>query len=352
MICVDQGNEDQICSLGCLTSTGAPILIRSRVSIKRCDVFAMSSEYLDLACSGKNEWWRYLAGISLIIGLWVAAGIGLYGFLGFLAEMARQSSYPAVRETLSAVARDRFVEYIVLNLGHVAILVALTIAVRFIHKRRFLSLITPRQQLNWNRIGWGFAVYFGLSTLMTVLDCALDPSGYSMTRHPVRVLVHAPVVLVLTPIQTTTEELLFRGYLLQATGLMSRRFWFPAVITSLLFLVLHLANPEVQHGMAAASLYYFGIAFLLAAITMKSNSLELAIGAHAAINLFAALLVNYSDSVLEIESVFFSNEVNLEANLVALALMALFSYLLFFRYGIGASQEAPAHEEDKRSPGI
>lgn len=312
----------------------------------------MSSQYLDLACSGKNEWWRYLASILLITGIWIAAATGLYGFLGFLAETAQESSHPALRSTVSALARDRSTEYIVLNLGHVTLLVALTIAVRFIHKRRFLSLITPQHKLDWKRIGWGFAVYFAISTVMTVIDYALDPSGYSMTQNPGRVLVHAPLVLVLTPIQTTTEELLFRGYLLQATGLISRRFWLPAVITSLLFLVLHLANPEVQHGMAAASLYYFGIAFLLAAITMKSNSLELAIGAHAAINLFAALFVNYSDSVLEVESVFFSNEVNLESNLVALALMALASYLFFFRYGIGASDEAPACKEGERSPGI
>lgn len=316
-----------------------------RVSIERCDVCAMSSQYLDLACSGRNEWWRYLAGILLIAGLWIAAGIGLYGFLALLAETAHQSSYPAVRETLSAAARDRFTEYIVLNLGHVALLVALAIAVRLIHNRRFLSLITPQHKLNWKRIGWGFAVYFALSGVMTVTDYALDPSGYSMTQNPGRVLIHAPLVLVLTPIQTTTEELLFRGYLLQAIGLISTRFWLPAVTTSLLFLLLHLANPEVQHGIAAASLYYFGIAFLFAAITMKSNSLELAIGAHAAINLFAALLVNYSDSVLEVESVFFSNEVNLGANLVALALMAVVSYLLFFKYGIGASHEAPNYEE-------
>jgi membrane protease YdiL (CAAX protease family) len=305
----------------------------------------MASQYLDLACSGKNQWWRYLAGISFITGLWIAAGIGFYGFLGFLMETAHQSPYPTVRNALTAVASDRFTEYVVLNLGHVVLLVGLIIAVRFIHKRRFLSLITPQQKLDWKRIRWGFAVYFALSAGMTLIDYALDPSGYSTTRHPVQVLIHAPVVLVLTPIQTTTEELLFRGYLMQAAGLITRRFWFPAAMTSLLFLVLHLANPEVQHGVAAASLYYFGIAFLFAAVTVKSNSLELAIGAHAAINLFAALLVNYSDSALEIESVFFSNEVNLTANLVALVIMAVVSYLLFFRYGTRASCEAPVSEE-------
>ena len=38
---------------------------------------------------------------------------------------------------------------------------------------------------------------------------------------------------------------------------------------------------------------------------MKTNSLELAIGIHAAVNLFAALVVNYSGSVLKTESLFF-----------------------------------------------
>lgn len=290
----------------------------------------MSSEYLDLAYTGKNQWWRYLAGILLIMGLWIGVAIAVFEMFGELAQIAQRTSDPALRRAIEAVMTDRFTEYVVINLGHIAILVALIVAVRLIHRRRFLSLITPGRSINWTRIGWGFAVYFALAVVLTIIDYALDPLVYRMTDHPVRVLAHAPIVIVLTPLQTTAEELLFRGYLMQGAGLITRRLWFPAALTSLIFMVLHLANPEVEHGFLAACTYYFGIAFLLALVTTLSNSLELAIGAHAAINLFAALLVNYSDSALTVESFFFSTELHLGANLVALAIMAVVSYLFFF----------------------
>ena len=291
----------------------------------------MSSRYLDLANSGKNQWWRYVAGSFFIVSFWLVVGISLYTALAVLTMVARRSPDSEGGQILLSVVQDPFTEYVLLNLGHVAILVALFITMRHIHARSLITLITPNERIDWKRIGEGFGVFFSLSAVLTFIDYLFEPATYRMTHHPLRMLFHAPVVLVLTPIQTTTEELFFRGYLLQAAGRITRKWHFPAVITSLLFMSLHLANPEVQHGFFAASAYYFGIGFLFALITIKSDSLELVIGAHTAINLFTALLVNYSDSVLNVESLVFSTEVNLGANLLSLVIMALASYWVFFR---------------------
>lgn len=290
----------------------------------------MSSQYLDLVYTGRNQWWRYLAGVLLIVGLWFGTAVATYRALGMLAQMARHTSDLALRRAIEAIMADPFTEYVAINLGHIAILLGLILTVCLIHKRRFISLITHAHSVRWKRIGWGFAVYFILAAVLTALDYAVYPSVYRATAHPFRVLIHAPAVMVLTPLQATAEEMLFRGYLMQGAGLITRRFWFPAVLTSAIFMTLHLANPEVEHGAIAACTYYFGIAFLLAFITIRSNSLELAIGAHAAINLFSALLVNYSDSALAVESFFFSTELHLGANLAALGVMAVVSYVFFF----------------------
>mgnify|MGYP005833730157 FL=1 len=291
----------------------------------------MSSRYLDLANSGKNQWWRYVAGSFFIVSFWLVVGISLYTALAVLTIAARRSPDSEGGRILLSVVQDPFTEYVLLNLGHVAILAALFIAMRFIHARSLITLVTPNERIDWKRIGEGFGVFLSLSAVLTFIDYLFEPATYRMTHHPLRMLSHAPVVLVLTPIQATTEELFFRGYLLQALGRITRKWHFPAVITSLLFMFLHLANPEVQHGFLAASAYYFGIGFLFALITIKSDSLELVIGAHTAINLFTALLVNYSDSVLNVESLVFSTEVNLGANLLSLVIMALVSYWVFFR---------------------
>jgi len=89
-------------------------------------------------------------------------------------------------------------------------------------------------------------------------------------------------------ISATAEEMLFRGYLLQGLGLLTRNRVVLALIAGLIFMGAHMADPAI------ASLFLvFEVGFFLAIITLKSNGLELAIGMHIAHNL-AARLINYS----------------------------------------------------------
>ena len=103
-----------------------------------------------------------------------------------------------------------------------------------------------------------------------------DAAGHPDTDHPA----------------TSAEELLFRGHLLQALGLRTRRTWLLVGISALVFGAMHMANTEVGAGPALIFTYYVGFGAFLALITLRDNRLELAIGAHAANNLFVALVVN------------------------------------------------------------
>lgn len=47
------------------------------------------------------------------------------------------------------------------------------------------------------------------------------------------------------------------------------------------------------------AIYYFFFGLILALITMRTNSLEVAFGAHMANNMFAAIIVNYEGSPLQ-----------------------------------------------------
>jgi membrane protease YdiL (CAAX protease family) len=301
----------------------------------------MSPKFLDLAHEGKNEWWRYVLGVLLIVMLWLGVTMLLYAGLGIWVAVDHNPDTYFDERTGSVAGLAPFVHYIVLNLGHVAMLVGLCLAMRFLHKRPFLTLVTGAPTIRWGLLVRGFALYFGLVALFTFVDFLLNPSIYRMTHNPLRVLVLAPVVLVLTPIQTTTEELMFRGYLLQAVGLVSQRFGFPAILSSLLFTLLHLTNPEVAHGLLAVAAYYFGIGFFFCVVTIKSNSLELAIGAHSAVNLFAALIVNYSDSALETESIFFCTTIDSLFVVTGFVFMAAIFYALAF--GLKRAPEAGQH---------
>jgi membrane protease YdiL (CAAX protease family) len=66
--------------------------------------------------------------------------------------------------------------------------------------------------------------------------------------EPKRFCFSCPSSWLLTSIQASAEELLFRGYLLQGTGLVTRRTVLLTVVNGVLFAVLHLSNPEVGRG--------------------------------------------------------------------------------------------------------
>jgi uncharacterized protein len=278
-------------------------------------------EFLDLAKQGRNQWWRYLISILFVLVIPVVA-------TETVVEMAGWQIDP---KTGHLVGIDPFFDYILLNLSMVFMLGCLVFVVCLVHRRPLLSLFTPTRAINWKNLATSFGLFFALIALATVIEYALNPATFEINQKLNRVLLLAPIVLVLTPIQTTTEELLFRGYLLQMMGLLTRNRAVLVIISGLLFMLPHLANPEVAAGFLPIALYYFACGCFLTVVTLKSNGLETAIGIHAAMNLFIALVVNYANSALTTSSIFFSGVINPVFSLVSFCIIAVVFYLLLFR---------------------
>jgi Na+/H+-dicarboxylate symporter len=93
------------------------------------------------------------------------------------------------------------------------------------------------------------------------------------------------------PVQTSFEELLFRGYLMQGFGTLFKNAIYPLIITSLIFGMLHGFNPEVQKLGSIILIYYIATGLLFGIVTLMDDGTELALGMHAANNVIAAVLV-------------------------------------------------------------
>jgi hypothetical protein len=78
-------------------------------------------------------------------------------------------------------------------------------------------------------------------------------------------------------------------------------------------------------------LSYFVMGFFLSLITLQDNGIELALGMHAANNLFAALFANYSITALPSPSLFTIQTLDPVYSLIALVLGLVVFYLIFFR---------------------
>ncbi|MEL6867899.1 MAG: CPBP family glutamic-type intramembrane protease, partial [Bacteroidota bacterium] len=75
--------------------------------------------------------------------------------------------------------------------------------------------------------------------------------------------------------------------------------WMPLLITSALFGAMHLLNPEIKaFGLGLMMTYYITFGLFLGIISLMDNSLDLALGIHAATNIFGAAIVTFDGSAL------------------------------------------------------
>ena len=263
----------------------------------------MTSQYLSLAQQGKNVWWRYVISIFIILFLYQIIGAVPLLILSAALTLDKNPATQLNPETLQFEGVEPLLSYLVINFASICLLAGLYISLRFLHQRRMITLVTPNQQVRWKRIFQGFGLYFVLTFVISFVGIVLSPSEYRLTFKPSQFLVFLPIALVITPIQASAEELFFRGYLLQGISLKTRSLLIPILGSSLLFMLPHLLNPEVKLNVFLMVSYYLLFGIFLAVITVKDNSLELAMGVHAANNLFGVLILNYSNSALPSPSI-------------------------------------------------
>ena len=139
---------------------------------------------------------------------------------------------------------------------------------------------------------------------MSLVEALLFPGRYIWTPDMGRFLPFLVLALIFIPIQTSTEELFFRGYLLQELGLHWKNILVLSCFSGLIFGLPHLLNPEATVNYPLLGFYYFAFGFSLAFITLREGRLELALGAHAANNLFSVIVANYTVTVLPSPSLF------------------------------------------------
>lgn len=176
-----------------------------------------------------------------------------------------------------------------------------------LHQRSFISLITPRDQVDYNKILFSFFLWGTVSALMVIFDYIMSPEDYVWNFKPLTFLILLLISVVMIPLQTSMEELIFRGYLMQGFGVLFKNRLMPLLITSILFGLLHIWNPEIDKLGIHLIWYYIGTGLFLGVITLMDEGLELALGFHAANNLVTALLVTASWTAFQTESLLIDN---------------------------------------------
>jgi membrane protease YdiL (CAAX protease family) len=222
-------------------------------------------------------------------------------------------------------------EFLATMSSFIPLVVGTLLAVRLVHARPLKTLITGEAQIRWRRMFSGASVWLVIAALLSMTEAFLYPGRYVLTFQPATWLVYAVFALILVPIQTSAEEVFFRGYLLQWMGLRLKNRWLLSVLNGVLFLLPHLVNPEMATGSILIGLGYFAMGFFLTFITLQDHGMELALGMHAANNLFAALFANYTVTALPSPSLFTVQVLDPVYSFVSLIVGMIVFYLILFR---------------------
>ena len=287
--------------------------------------------------SGKNEWWMYISGLFaaftgylafqfiMLIPLMAAAsnkGIGI-------SEIAKN---PNILFNPDAIGMNRSVLLALMMGMFVFTLLFLWMAIKFIHKKTLPSIITGFTNIRWNRYFFSFSVWAGLIILLTVVSYVTSPEEMEIRFDINKFIVLLIVAIIFVPIQTATEELIFRGYLMQGLGLAFKNGIAPLIITSILFGLMHASNPEAKaHGLLIMMPYYIFFGAFLGILTLLDEGAELAMGIHCANNLVSSLLITSKNSVLQTDAIFYTTSENPDGEFIMWIVMASICFFILHK---------------------
>lgn len=246
---------------------------------------------------GKNTGGRYTGAFFATLGiLLVGAIIGVFLLILIVVSDGNKDTYIDA-STFEIVGLNPIVTLAISHISYLFWLLGIWISVRFILKRPFRTLITPLQQINWKRIWFGFGIFIVLYILVLIIDLLVFASSYTWNGFSSQFGWLLLFVLVLTPIQTTVEELFFRGFLLQWFAKGIKNHILLALIIGFIFGALHFTNPEMTNSKLFMGLDYVMVGFMLTIIALKTKTLEFSLAAHAANNMFIFLFIQMENSV-------------------------------------------------------
>ncbi|MDT0559426.1 CPBP family intramembrane glutamic endopeptidase [Ichthyenterobacterium sp. W332] len=248
-----------------------------------------------------HDWWRYIIGTILVI-----TGVFIFSIPHVVAiVMKGDADFSRLSDIDYLMSLfEPNLNFVFLLLPFLGGLIALFFAIRLLHGQTITSLTTARPKIDWKRIWFAFFFWGIVSVGLAFIDILGNPEDYKWNFDIKSFAILAVIAIVLVPIQTSCEEYLFRGYLMQGIGVLVKNKWVPLLITSAVFGLLHISNPEVDKLGPIIMIYYIGTGLFLGIITLMDDGLELAIGFHAANNLFTALLVTADWTAFQTHSIY------------------------------------------------
>ena len=282
--------------------------------------------FIEQSIKKENDFWKYILGS---VGIILASFIGQIPFgIAIFANSYKTGKMPSNNEELLSSLEPNLSLFLMM-ISFVFAMVGIYFVVKYFHKQTLLSVTTSRNKVDWGRIFFSFSIWAVFTIISTLVLYYYSPKDLIWNFKPIKFAILVVIGTILIPIQTSAEEYVFRGYLMQGFANLARNKWFPLLMTSVIFGSLHIMNPEVEKMGYIILVYYIGTGLFLGVITLMDDGMELALGFHAANNLISALLVTSDWSAFQTYSIF-KDVSNPTAGFdILLPIVVIFPILLF-----------------------
>jgi membrane protease YdiL (CAAX protease family) len=264
--------------------------------------------HLESSFTGKNGVWRYVVMFAAVL----AASNTIGAFPLLIAYISKAASDPDVIAKIASNPNDLGVLGLEPNLGFFMMLfpfliglLAFILLVKPLNNRTFKMTINGTGIFRWNKLFTSALVWLILSAAYFFMYLKANPSNFILQNTSKTLILLIIVTLIFVPFQAAFEEVLFRGYLMQGSAVLTGNRWLPIVITSMLFGLMHAFNPEVEEfGFFIMMPQYILFGLIFGIITVLDDGIEAAIGAHAANNIFLCIIVTHQSSALQTPAIY------------------------------------------------
>lgn len=264
--------------------------------------------FLEAGYIGKNGVWRYI--LMLIVTLVASNTIGAIPLISALFIKAASdpsviSQYSADPSNYGLLGLGPYSGLAVMIFPFMAGLAAFILLVKPLNGRSFKMTITGNNTIRWGHFFISALVWLALSAIYLFVYMKVEPSNFTLNNKTISLIFISLIAIVFIPFQATYEEVIFRGYLMQGFARLLSFRWFPLIMTSLLFGLMHSLNPEVKEfGFFTMMPQYMLFGLIFGVVAILDNGIEATMGAHAANNIFLVIMVTQESSALKSPALF------------------------------------------------
>ena len=284
--------------------------------------------FIQNALKVKNNIWRYALGIFIIF---IFTQIGSIPFIiAIFNKVGLEGAANLDPSKMMTILENSNLTFFYTLLTFFVGFIGFLIVIKYLHNQSFLSITTSRKTIDYKRILTSFTAISVILVLNILFSFFSSSEEYILQFNLNDFLILLLIAVIFIPVQTSLEEYVFRGYLMQGLGVMFNNKWLPLILTSFSFGFLHFYNPEIMKLGSILLVHYVATGLFLGILTLMDDGMELALGFHAGNNLLIALIVTADWTVFQTTSIFkYIGEPNV-INQSLFSLSIIYPILLFY----------------------